>query len=287
MESIRELYKIGKGPSSSHTIGPERAAKYFLKKYPDAEKYQVKLYGSLSKTGIGHGTDRVLYEVFGQNVVEVIFSDKDPEDMKHPNTMDFIAKFKDSDDISLRVISIGGGDIVFENAEFERPPEIYPENTFAEVEQFCRFRGFDLAEYVEFREKDGIRDYLGKVWNVMKSSIDEGLKAEGILPGGLNVQKKAKMLIEHKSENESPQVRESRILSAFAYAVNEQNADCGTIVTAPTCGACGVVPAVLRYFQLEENLTDDQIISSLEVAGLFGNLVKKCVYFRSGMWMSG
>lgn len=275
MESIRELYKIGKGPSSSHTIGPERAAKYFLKKYPDAEKYQVKLYGSLSKTGIGHGTDRVLYEVFGQNVVEVIFCDKDPEDMKHPNTMDFIAKFKDSDDISLRVISIGGGDIVFENAEFERPPEIYPENTFAEVEQFCRFRGFDLAEYVEFREKDGIRDYLGKVWNVMKSSIDEGLKAEGILPGGLNVQKKAKMLIEHKSENENPQVRESRILSAFAYAVNEQNADCGTIVTAPTCGACGVVPAVLRYFQLEENLTDDQIISSLEVAGLFGNLVKK------------
>lgn len=275
MESIRELYKIGKGPSSSHTIGPERAAKQFLEKYPDAEKYKVKLYGSLSKTGIGHGTDRVLYEVFGQDNVEVIFYDEDPDGMKHPNTMDFIAEFKGLEDISLRVISIGGGDIVFENEEFERPPEIYPENTFADVEQFCRFRGFDLAEYVEFREKDGIRDFLKNVWNVMKNSMDEGLKDEGILSGGLNLQKKAKMLINNKSENESPQLRENRILSAFAYAVSEQNANCGTIVTAPTCGACGVVPAVLRYFQMEEGFTDEHIVSSLEVAGLFGNLVKK------------
>ena len=210
MESIRELYKIGKGPSSSHTIGPERAAKRFLEKYPDAEKYQVRLYGSLSKTGVGHGTDRVLYEVFGHDNVEVIFCDEEPDGMKHPNTMDFIAKFNDLEDISLRVISIGGGDILFENEEFERPPEIYPENTFADVEQFCRFRGFDLAEYVEFREKDGIRDFLKNVWNVMKNSMDEGLKDEGILPGGLNLQKKAKMLINNKNKNESPQIRENR-----------------------------------------------------------------------------
>lgn len=275
MKSIRDIYKIGKGPSSSHTIGPERAAKLFKSEHPDADGFRVVLYGSLSKTGRGHGTDRVLQEVLSPLPTEIIFSEEMPHGVHHPNTMDFFAQ-KDGQDVdTMRVQSIGGGDIHIEGRDDLELPEIYPENSFAEVEQFCRFRGLDLAEYVEINEGEDIWEFLDEIWRTMKRSVEEGLMTEGMLPGGLKVERKAKMLFEHPAPNEVPQVRECRIVSAYAFAVSEQNADCGTIVTAPTCGACGVLPAVLRYLKERRKLTDEKVLQALAVAGLFGSLIKR------------
>jgi L-serine dehydratase len=275
MKSIRDIYKIGKGPSSSHTIGPERAATLFRGQYPQADAFQVDLFGSLSKTGKGHGTDRVLREVLSPLPADIIFRTDMPEDVKHPNTMDFTA-FQNGTVIGTqRVESVGGGDIRVFGGTLAELPEVYPENSFAEVEQFCRFRGLDLAEYVEINEGEDIWEFLSLIWQTMKTSVAEGLAAKGILPGGLRVERKAKMLFENPAPNEVPQVRECRIVSAYAFAVSEQNADCGTIVTAPTCGACGVLPACLVYVQAQRNLTDDQMLRGLAVAGLIGNLIKR------------
>ena len=275
MKSIRDIYKIGKGPSSSHTIGPERAAKLFKSEHPDADGFRVVLYGSLSKTGRGHGTDRVLQEVLSPLPTEIIFSEEMPHGVHHPNTMDFFAQ-KDGRDVdTMRVQSIGGGDIHIEGRDDLELPEIYPENSFAEVEQFCRFRGLDLAEYVEINEGEDIWEFLDEIWRTMKRSVEEGLMTEGMLPGGLKVERKAKMLFEHPAPNEVPQVRECRIVSAYAFAVSEQNADCGTIVTAPTCGACGVLPASLVYVQQQRHLSDERVLRGLAVAGLIGNLIKR------------
>ena len=275
MKSIRDIYKIGKGPSSSHTIGPERAATHFKATHPDAEAFQVDLFGSLSKTGKGHGTDRVLLEVLSPLPTEIVFRNDIPADVTHPNTMDFSAIKGGQVYDTLRVESIGGGDIRFEGHPGAKLPEVYPENSFAEVEQFCRFRGLDLAEYVEINEDDGIWDFLAEIWAVMKASVREGLAASGILPGGLRVERKAKILYESPAPNEVPQVRECRIMSAYAFAVSEQNADCGTIVTAPTCGACGVLPACLVYVQDQRGLSDEKMLRGLAVAGLIGNLIKR------------
>ena len=275
MKSIRDIYKIGKGPSSSHTIGPERAAKLFKSEHPDADGFRVVLYGSLSKTGRGHGTDRVLQEVLSPLPTEIIFSEEMPHGVHHPNTMDFFAQ-KDGQDVdTMRVQSIGGGDIHIEGRDDLELPEIYPENSFAEVDQFCRFRGLDLAEYVEINEGEDIWEFLDEIWRTMKRSVEEGLMTEGMLPGGLKVERKAKMLFEHPAPNEVPQVRECRIVSAYAFAVSEQNADCGTIVTAPTCGACGVLPASLVYVQQQRHLSDERVLRGLAVAGLIGNLIKR------------
>ena len=247
MKSIQEIFKIGKGPSSSHTIGPERAATLFKNEHPDADGYRVILYESLSKTGKGHGTDRVLREVLSPKPTEIVFSEESPADLPHPNTMDFEALRGGQVTDRLRVLSVGGGDIRVEGQPGREPPEVYPENTYAEVEQFLRFRGLNLAEYVAFNEGEEIWPFLGKVWDAMKNAIEEGLHREGELPGGLHILRKAKLLYSQSPENELPQVRECRILSAYAFAVSEQNADCGTIVTAPTCGSCGILPAALAY----------------------------------------
>ena len=274
MKSIRDIYKIGKGPSSSHTIGPERAAMHFKQQHPDAEAFRVDLFGSLSKTGKGHGTDRVLREVLSPLPTEIVFREDEPADIKHPNTMDFFAVKNGAVYDTLRVESIGGGDIRFAGYQAPELSDVYPEGSFAEIEQFCRFRGIDLAEYVELCEGEEIWTFLDTIWKTMKASVDEGLKAEGILPGGLRVGRKAKILLENPAPNEVPQVTECRILSAYAYAVSEQNADCGTIVTAPTCGACGILPACLVYVQQTRKLSDAQILRGLAVAGIIGNLVK-------------
>ena len=275
MKSIRELYKIGKGPSSSHTMGPERAANLFKKTYPQADAFRVILYGSLSKTGIGHGTDRVLQEVLSPLPSEIVFSKEDLAD-SHPNTMDFIA-LKDGKEIgSLRVESIGGGDIRFPGQSESDSPEVYPENSFAEIADFCKWRYIEkLSDYVELNEGEEIWDFLMNVWLAMKQAIADGLSATGVLPGGLNVQRKAKFLLEQKPEEDVPALREFQQIAAYAYAVAEQNADNGTIVTAPTCGACGVVPAVLKYVQETRGYTDEQIVRGLAAAGIIGSLTKR------------
>ena len=275
MRSIREIYKIGKGPSSSHTMGPERAAKLFLERYPQADSFQVTLYGSLSKTGVGHGTDRVLLEVLGQERTKVVFSKEEWAGM-HPNTMDFSAFAGDIEIGQLRVESIGGGDIRYAGQAKEKYEEVYIEHSFAEIADFCKWRYIHtLSEYVELNEGPEIWDFLMEVWQTMKKAIDEGLAAEGILPGGLNVRRKAKYLYEQELTVDEPALREFQLIAAFAYAVAEQNADNGTVVTAPTCGACGVLPAVLKYAQITKGYTDEQIIRGLATAGVIGNLTKR------------
>lgn len=275
MKSIRDVFKIGKGPSSSHTIGPEHAAQEFLRRYPDAELYRVKLYESLCKTGRGHGTDRVLYAVLGRERTEVQFCDYSPEPLPHPNTLDFFA-FRGDEQIGyMRVMSVGGGDIVIEGEPVTEADEIYPENSFAEIHQFCKWRYISLSEYVELNEGPEIWDFLAEIWRAMKRSVEIGLHAEGILPGGLNVVRKAKLLFEQERPNEIPQVRELRMVCSYAFAVAEENADNGTVVTAPTCGSCGVLPSVLLYMQERYDYSDEEVCRALAVAGLIGALVKR------------
>lgn len=275
MKSIREIYKIGKGPSSSHTMGPERAARHFKKDYPQADAFRVILYGSLSKTGVGHGTDRVIREVLAPLPTEIVFSQEQLTDL-HPNTMDLFA-LKDGQQIgSLRIESIGGGDIRIPGQSLLDTPEVYPENSFAEIADFCKWRYIEkLSDYVELNEGEDIWKFLMQVWQIMKQSIQDGLSAEGILPGGLNVQRKAKFLFEQPVDALAPGIQEFKHIAAYAYAVAEQNADNGTIVTAPTCGACGVVPAVLKYAQDTQGFTDEQIIRGLAAAGIIGSLTKR------------
>ena len=275
MKSIREIYKIGKGPSSSHTMGPERAAKLFKEKNPDADGFKVILYGSLSATGIGHGTDRVLREVLSPIPTEIVFS-KEELPGAHPNTMDFFAMKNGAECCSMRVESIGGGDIRIPGKRDAESEEVYIEHSFAEIADFCKWRYIHtLSEYVELNEGPEIWDFLREVWNVMKNAIDEGLKAEGVLPGGLNVQRKAKYLFEKQPSENIPALIEFQKIAAYAYAVAEQNADNGTVVTAPTCGACGVLPAVLKYAQETRGFTDEQICRGLATAGVIANLTKR------------
>ena len=275
MKSIREIYKIGKGPSSSHTMGPERAALLFAKRFPQATSFQVTLYGSLSKTGIGHGTDRVLKDTLGEDRTKIVFSQESWEGM-HPNTMDFSAFAEDIEIGQLRVESIGGGDIrVPGQRGGAHSEEVYIEHSFAEIADFCKWRYIHtLSEYVELNEGPEIWDFLMEVWLTMKNAIAEGLSREGVLPGGLNVQRKAKYLYEKDPEVDEPGLIEFQKIAAYAYAVAEQNADNGTVVTAPTCGACGVLPAVLKYAQDTKGYTDEQICRGLATAGIIGNLTK-------------
>ena len=275
MKSIREIYKIGKGPSSSHTMGPERAALLFRDRYPQADSFRVVLYGSLSKTGVGHGTDRVLLDTLGEDRTKVLFSQESWEGM-HPNTLDFSAFAGDIEIGHLRVESIGGGDIRIPGERKKADSEeVYIEHSFAEIADFCKWRYIDtLSEYVELNEGPEIWDFLMEVWQTMKRSIEEGLAAEGVLPGGLNVQRKAKYLIEQDPTVDEPALIEFQKIAAYAYAVAEQNAGNGTVVTAPTCGACGVLPAVLKYAQETKGFTDEQICRALATAGIIGNLTK-------------
>ena len=275
MKSIREIYKIGKGPSSSHTMGPERAAMLFRSRYPEATSYRVTLYGSLNKTGIGHGTDRVLLDTLGEDRTKIVFSREEWEGM-HPNTMDFSAFAGDSEIGHLRVESIGGGDIRIPGESIKaNTEEVYVEHSFAEIADFCKWRYIDtLSDYVELNEGPEIWDFLLEVWQTMKNAIDEGLSKEGVLPGGLNVSRKAKYLYEQIPDEQVPALNEFQKIAAYAYAVAEQNADNGTVVTAPTCGACGVLPAVLKYVQVTKGLSDQQICRGLATAGIIGNLTK-------------
>ena len=274
MKSLRHLYKIGNGPSSSHTMGPEYASHYFLSLAPDAESYKVILYGSLALTGKGHLTDISIKEAFGDRTVEIVFNTEE-KDLPHENTMDFIA-YKNAEVVAQRrVMSIGGGDIRVEGEKSIEPPEIYSETCFKEIEDYCLSRNIRLCDYVYEREDDNIKEYLAEVWQVMKAEIQAGLTTSGILPGGLNVERVAQLLYGRRHIDESPETRQNRIVCAYAFAAAEQNASCGRIVTAPTCGACAVLPAVLKYMQDTKGFTDDKIIDALAVGGLIGNIVKQ------------
>jgi len=273
MESLKELYKIGRGPSSSHTMGPEKACKIFQKHNPEADRFEAILYGSLSKTGVGHGTDKVIKVTFEPTPCDVIFNNDEIE-LPHPNTMDLIA-YKDGIEIKrIRVLSVGGGKVEIVGYKNVDPPKIYDLSTFSEIAEHCKKNHMRLWQYVEEVEGIEIRDYLLKIWNQMKLSIHIGLETEGVLPGGLNVKRKAKKLYSHQHIDESAQTKENRVVSAYAFAVSEQNADGEIIVTAPTCGSAGVMPSVLYYQQMKRGYTDLEIIRALETGGIIGNLIK-------------
>ena len=271
MKSLRELYKIGAGPSSSHTIGPERAAKRILSLYPNATGYEVTLYGSLALTGQGHGTDAVLHRVLGERA-DILF-DTEVQDLPHPNTMDFKIFLPHEPAVIRRVFSVGGGAVQFEGEAEFTPPEVYAENSFEEIRAVLAEKDWRLSDYVFDREPD-IYPYLAQIWEQMKETVRAGLSAEGILPGGLNVQRKAKLLFNGSHIDETPETKENRLVCAYAFAAAEQNAAGGTIVTAPTCGAGGVIPAVMYYMQKKRGFTDDAIIRALAAAGVVGNLIK-------------
>lgn len=274
MQSLKELYKIGAGPSSSHTMGPEKAARIILSKYPDADKYIVTLYGSLAKTGSGHRTDYIIKKVFSPEKTEIRFN-YSRNDLPHPNTMDFSIEKKGKIIATHTVLSVGGGDIQFLDQKTQKTPHPYKLSNFSEIAKYCKDRNIRLWQYVEEEEGIEIWDYLQTVWDTMKESIKEGLAAEGEIYGGLHVQRKAKQLYRHRHMDELPETRENRLVCAYAFAVSEQNAACeGKIVTAPTCGSSGVLPSVLKYTQDKKHLSDSEILKALAVGGLIGNIIK-------------
>ncbi len=273
MESLRALYRIGVGPSSSHTMGPRNAAETILKRYPDAESVTVTLYGSLAKTGIGHRTDYIIKKTLSPVKNEIIFDEK-TTDIPHPNTMKF-SVFEHGKVNDVTVISIGGGEIRIIGEVPDVSQNVYSFGSFSEIAAYCREKEMRLSEYVFECEDGKIRDFLYEVWDVMKNSIKEGIRSEGELFGGLHVQRKAKQLYNQHHMDESAETRENRLVCAYAFAVSEQNAACsGDIVTAPTCGSCGVVPAVLKYMQERRGFSDSEIVDALAVGGLIGNIIK-------------
>lgn len=273
MESLTELYKIGRGPSSSHTMGPERACKEFLARHAKLDFVKVILYGSLAKTGKGHGTDSVIKKTVSPILCEVDF-DFARTDIPHPNTMEIIGFYEGSEVERTKVMSIGGGSIMYEDRPKTDAPRIYDMHTFTDISEYCKKNDLRLWEYALQRESSDFLDYMLHVWETMKESIHAGIEAEGILPGGLSVKKKAKALYHSQHIDESPETREHRMVCSFAFAVGEQNASGERIVTAPTCGAAGVLPAVLYYQQKKHNFSDGQIIQALVTAGVVGNLIK-------------
>lgn len=270
MKSLTELYRIGAGPSSSHTIGPETACKLFLSENKDADEFLVTLYGSLAKTGEGHGTNRVIEDVLKK--VRVVI-DVDTA-TNHPNTMDLVAYKNGERTASMRVYSIGGGAISIEGRKDVESADVYPLRTLTEIREYCEKRHIRLYDYVYECEGEHIKEFLKTVWETMKQAINRGIKKTGVLPGGLNVERRAKILYDGLAPDESTETRENRLVCAYAFAVGEENASGGQIVTAPTCGACGVVPAVLKYAQERMGYTDEEVINALATAGLIGNLIK-------------
>ena len=272
MKSLTELYKIGVGPSSSHTMGPVKACEWFLSRFDGYDSYVVTLFGSLAMTGAGHGTDTAIERAFGNRRVTIVL-DKTTECKVHPNTMTIEAIKQDLPPHKVTVYSIGGGEIRVEGEKFEESKDVYPHNTFEEIKRYCQQNDLRLWQYVERFESPFFPPHVAKIWKTMQESINLGLKKEGVLPGGLNVVRRAKKLISSTSDV-TRQARKDRLVSAYAFAVGEQNASGGTVVTAPTCGASGVLPAVFFYAKKHQKFSDEAICRALMTAGLVGNVVK-------------
>lgn len=270
MKSIRTVFKIGYGPSSSHTVGPTIASKRIKEKYPNIDRYEVFLYGSLALTGKGHGTDKAINKVLKN--AKVIFDIK-KEDIPHPNTMLFKGYVKDKKIFEETVLSIGGGDIKFVGEKNEEK-EVYKESSFTEIIKECTKRKITLPEFIYEKEGDDIKDYLKDIYKEMKKCIQNGLKTTGFLPGNLKIERKAKKLYNMHIEKEGYASKEDRLISSYAYAIAEENADGHIVVTAPTCGASGVLPAVLYYLDYDKRYTEEDIIDGLAVAGLIGNIIR-------------
>jgi len=273
MESIKELYRIGAGPSSSHTMGPKKASEIFLSMHPDASSFKVTLYASLAATGKGHLTDVAILDAMGKHPCEIIF--KPAESLpEHPNGMLFEAIDNEGKTTAeWTVYSIGGGALKGKGID-NKTSHIYPHTTMADILSYLEQTGNEFWEYVFQNEDEDTEGYLKKAWEVMQGAIENGIRTSGTLPGGLGVTRKAPSL--HKKlhllgEN----ISQNGHLAAYAYAVAEENACGKRIVTAPTCGASGVLPSVLKYMHKASKCNEKDIINALATAGLIGNLIKE------------
>lgn len=276
MESLREIFRIGKGPSSSHTMGPQRAAIIFAERYPEAARFAVTLYGSLAATGKGHMTDKAIIDVLKQIApVEIVW---EPSVFLpyHPNGMLFRA-YNNSQDLldEWTVYSVGGGALSEGKVtdDYFHKESVYDLHTLKDIQTWCEHHGRGYWEYVKHCEGDDLWDYLREVWKTMQAAVERGLDSEGGLPGPLNLARKAPNYY-IKARGYKPSLQSRGMVYSYALAVSEENASGGTIVTAPTCGACGVVPAVLYHLSKGHDFSETKILHALATAGLFGNIVK-------------
>ena len=276
MKSLKELFRIGKGPSSSHTMGPQQAAKLFAERNSDAKSFEVTLYGSLAATGKGHQTDVAIIDVLQPLApVEIIW--KPSEFLPfHPNGMRFVAKSGDGNTLDdWTVYSVGGGALSEgkTGTSANEPPEVYGMNTMTEIMKWCYDNGRSYWEYVDFNEGPEIWDYLMEVWKAMQDSVERGINTEGRLPGPLNLSRKASTYYV-KASGYQRNLQTRGLVYSYALAVSEENASGGIIVTAPTCGSCGVLPAVLYHLSRGHKFSDERIIHAIATAGIVGNVAK-------------
>lgn len=276
MKSLKELYRVGKGPSSSHTMGPERAAIMFLERNRDAKSFEVTLYGSLAATGRGHMTDVAIKEVLAKVAPLTIIWKSSVFLPFHPNGMQF-KSFDESGNLieDWTVYSVGGGSLsTGEDNSIDTVSEIYELSTMDDIMRWCQKHGKTYWEYVLSREGKDLDDYLQYIWENMKKSVENGLDNEGAIPGPLHISRKAGIYYV-KALGYKSTLQSRGLVYAYALAVSEENACGGTIVTAPTCGSCGVLPAVLYHLAKGHQFSDMKIKHALATAGLFGNIVKK------------
>ena len=276
MKSLKELFRIGKGPSSSHTMGPQQAAKLFAERNSDAKSFEVTLYGSLAATGKGHQTDVAIIDVLQPLApVEIVW--KPSEFLPfHPNGMRFVAKSGDGNTLDdWTVYSVGGGALSEgkTGTSANEPPEVYGMNTMTEIMKWCYDNGRSYWEYVDITEGPEIWDYLMKVWKAMQESVERGINTEGRLPGPLNLSRKASTYYV-KASGYQRNLQTRGLVYSYALAVSEENASGGIIVTAPTCGSCGVLPAVLYHLSRGHKFSDERIIHAIATAGIVGNVAK-------------
>ncbi len=271
MESIREIYRIGNGPSSSHTMGPKKAAEQFKKKNPVVDTYRVTLYGSLAATGVGHLTDRAIIDALSPSTVDLVWR---PEEFLpfHPNGMLFEAIVNNEVKDSWTIYSIGGGKLANETTQTEEV-NIYELRNMSDILDRCEKNGTSYWEYVQEVEGNEIWDYLNEVWKIMADAVARGIEGEGVLPGGLGLRRKASSYY-FKAQGYRDNLRTRSLVFAYALACSEENANGGLVVTAPTCGSCGVLPAVLYHLKSNHSFSDSKILKALATAGLFGNVVK-------------
>ena len=272
MKSIRELYRIGQGPSSSHTIGPQKAAAFIRDKYPRATSYDVVLYGSLAFTGRGHLTDKAIINTLAPRPCIVTFDYKSK--VAHANTFDITIHQPDQPDIKHRILSLGGGAISIDGETFFEVGEKYAEKTFDEIKKLCLANNWRFYDYVADREGPEIWTFLAKVWKQMKLTIENGLNNRGFLPGSLKIYRRAGDLYNVFDENETLAARSYRMMSAYAFATGEENASGGIVVTAPTCGSSGTIPALLKYMAEQYHHSDQEVLEALATAALIGNVIK-------------
>lgn len=271
MKSLKELFRIGPGPSSSHTLGPQRAAKLFKAANPQAKRYQADLFGSLALTGKGHMSDMIIEQTFAPIPCEVHF--KSGDNLKHPNTL-VLSAYDDEQLLdSWTVYSIGGGAILIEGQETEEGKEIYPHESMKEITEYCKEEQIALWQYVD-RFED-IDDYLNDILLQMCRTVDNGLNTKGLLPGKLKLERIARKLLDKANVCENPMEKEKLLLSAYAYSASEENAAGGITVTAPTLGSSGVLPALVYYYYYDRKLQREELIKGMKIAGIVGNLIKQ------------